>query len=242
MRDKPTPSAQEKYYDALWSKTKVVEPSAWALWETISQYVAGKSHILEIGPGNRPRVPISGSYFVDLSARAMQALKARNGHCAAASGEALPFVDEAFDLICALEIVEHVPDDTSLLLEIGRVLKAEGRFVFSVPLHMAFWTRHDELAGHMRRYDPSALESLLPLFGLSIEEYCTTPSPRNTWYRNATALVASKFWGLAVMLESRMAIPAYSWIDRRRGITWQRGDFAQRTSGANNAIIVCRKG
>ena len=241
MNDKVTASAQGEYYDDLWSRTKVVEPSAWALWETISGYAAGKSHILEIGAGNRPRLPISGSYFVDLSARAMQALRERNGHCAAASGEALPFVDEAFDLICALEIVEHVPDDRSLLREIGRVLKPGGRFLFSVPLHMAYWTRHDVLAGHIRRYDPSALESLLPLYGLSIEEYCNTSSPRNIWYRNATALLASKFWDLGVMLESRLAIPAYSWLDRRRGITWQRGNFVERTSGANNVIIVCRK-
>ncbi|HJX38764.1 MAG TPA: class I SAM-dependent methyltransferase [Anaerolineae bacterium] len=234
-------TAQEQYYDALWSKTRVVEPSAWALWKTISGYVAGKSRILEIGAGNRPRVPISGSYFVDLSASAMQALRGRNGHCAAASGEALPFADEAFDLICALEIVEHVPDDTALLQEIGRVLKAGERFLFSVPLHMAFWTRHDVLAGHVRRYDPAALELLLPQYGLPIEKYCITSSPRNVWYRNATALLAARFWSLGVMLESRMALPAYCWLDRRRGMKWRQGSFAEQSRGANNVIIVTRK-
>jgi SAM-dependent methyltransferase len=234
-------SQQERYYNALWSRSKVVEPTAWALWETITGCISSESHVLEIGAGNRPRVPVPGSYFVDLSATAMQALKARKGHCAAASAEALPFAKGSFDLICAFEIVEHVPDDRSLLQEIARVLKDGERFLFSVPLHMAFWTRHDILAGHVRRYDPAALESLLAEHGLPIEEYCVTLSPRNRKYRNATALLASRFWRLGVALESRIALPAYCWLDRRRGMTWRQGSFAEHAERANNVIIACNR-
>ena len=165
---------QERYYNALWSRSKVVDPSAWALWETINVYTAGKSRFLEIGAGSRPRIPISGSYFVDLSSRAMEALKRRNGYCAAGSADHLPFPDEAFDLICAFEIVEHVPDDRAVLQEISRVLKNGERLVLSVPLHMQYWSRYDELAGHVRRYDPAALESLLADFALPIEKYSIT--------------------------------------------------------------------
>ncbi len=232
---------QEQYYDAIWSRSKVVEPSAWALWETVSEYIAGKGHILEIGAGNRPRIPISGSYFVDLSARAMQALRERNGHCAAASAEALPFADEAFALVCAFEIVEHVPNDRTLLREIARVLRTGERFLFSVPLHMEFWTRHDVLAGHIRRYDPAALEPMLAEHGLPIEQYSITVSPHSSLCRNAGALLATKFWRLAVMLESRLALPVYCWLDRRRGISWQQKDFARHARRANNVVVVSRK-
>jgi SAM-dependent methyltransferase len=230
------------YYDALWSRSRVVEPSMWALWDTVSAYVAERTHFLEIGAGTRPRIPIGGSYFVDLSPKALEALRRREGRCTAGTAEALPFPEEIFDLICAFEIVEHVPNDRAVLQEISRVLKRGERFIFSVPLHMEYWTRHDELAGHVRRYHPGELESLLAEHGLSIEKYNITISPRNSLYRNASAYLASRFWHLGVALEARMALPIYTWIDRRRGIKWEEGSFVENTSRANNVIIVCRKG
>jgi SAM-dependent methyltransferase len=232
---------QGRHYDALWSRCKVVEPSAWALWDTIRSYTADGGHFLEIGAGNRPRIPIAGSYFLDLSCSGLAALREKRAHCMAGSAEALPFPDGCFDLICAFEIVEHVPDDRSLLFEIGRVLKNGERFVFSVPLHMEYWSGHDELAGHARRYDPSELESLLAEYGLPIEKYQVTFSPHSTWYRNASAFLASRFWKLGLAMEASVALPVYSWLDRRRGIRWNEGLFAERTRRANNVIMVCKK-
>lgn len=235
-------SEQRRYYDALWARSKVVEPSSWAMWYTIKLYTSRKTHFLEIGAGNRPRLPIAGSYFVDLSPRAMETLRQRDGRCLAGSAEALPFPDESFDLICAFEIVEHVPDDRAVLEETSRVLKIGERFIFSVPLHMEFWSNYDKLAGHVRRYDPVVLESLVDEHGFQIEKYNITISPGNPCCRNAAAYLASKFWRLGVALEERVALPIYTWIDRRRGIQWEEGRFPEDARGANNAIIVCRKG
>jgi SAM-dependent methyltransferase len=232
---------QAQYYDELWSSGKVVEPSVWAMWQIISTYTAGKTHFLEIGAGNRPRIPIVGSYFVDLSAKAMQALRERDGRCTVGSAEALPFPDERFDLICAFEIIEHVPDDKAVLKEISRVLREEERFIFSVPLHMEYWSKHDELAGHRCRYDPGSLESLLREYNLVIERYNVTFSPRSPCYRNITAYLATKFWRVGVALEGGLALPIYTWLDRRRGIKWEQGNFVEGTSRANNVIIVCKK-
>lgn len=235
-------SEQRRYYDALWARGKVVEPSSWAMWHTIRLYTARKTHFLEIGAGNRPRLPIAGSYFVDLSPRAMETLRQRDGRCLAGSAEALPFPDESFDLICAFEIVEHVPDDRAVLEETSRVLKIGERFIFSVPLHMEFWSNYDKLAGHVRRYDPVVLESLVDEHGFQIEKYNITISPGSPCCRNVGAYLASKFWRLGVALEERVALPIYTWIDRRRGIQWEEGRFPEDARGANNAIIVCRKG
>jgi SAM-dependent methyltransferase len=234
-------SDQRRYYDELWSKTKVVKPQAWAIWKTISSYAAGSRSLLEIGAGNRPRVPIAGSYFVDLSPAAMQALRVRAGRCTVAHAQSLPFHNEQFDLVCAFEIVEHVPDDRALLQEISRVLRPGGRFIFSVPLHMRYWSRHDQLAGHVRRYHPGALESLLADNELALDQYNVTLSPRNRLYRNATGYLASKFWRWGVALERSLALPIYTWLDRRRGIRWETGDFPQNTSKANNVILLCSK-
>ena len=45
----------------------------------------------------------------------------------------LPFRPEAFDAIKATEILEHVPDPAAALRECGRVLRAGGHLVITVP-------------------------------------------------------------------------------------------------------------
>lgn len=45
-------------------------------------------------------------------------------------GEALPFVTNAFDLVCCCDVLEHVPDYTLVVREIARVLKPGGIFFY----------------------------------------------------------------------------------------------------------------
>ncbi|MDP8228504.1 MAG: class I SAM-dependent methyltransferase [Candidatus Electryoneaceae bacterium] len=45
----------------------------------------------------------------------------------------LPFQSDSFDHIMAYEVLEHLPDDRKAVAEIGRVLREDGLFIFSVP-------------------------------------------------------------------------------------------------------------
>lgn len=47
--------------------------------------------------------------------------------------ENLCFKDSSFDLILALEIIEHIPDPQKLMSEIKRLLKSEGFLILSTP-------------------------------------------------------------------------------------------------------------
>lgn len=47
-----------------------------------------------------------------------------------ASAEALPFPDETFDVVCAMDLLEHVEDPALVIAEAGRVLKKNGLFFF----------------------------------------------------------------------------------------------------------------
>lgn len=49
------------------------------------------------------------------------------------SAESLPFANESFATVMANCAIEHVPNIDSLLDETSRVLRADGRFIFSVP-------------------------------------------------------------------------------------------------------------
>jgi len=58
-----------------------------------------------------------------------------------------------FDTIIFLEVLEHQRYDLDFLKEIKKNLKNDGYILFSVPAHSKYWSYHDEISGHFRRYD-----------------------------------------------------------------------------------------
>ena len=56
-----------------------------------------------------------------------------NVHYAQASALSLPFRDQAFDLITAFEVIEHLSDSKPMLAEARRVLRPGGLFLVSTP-------------------------------------------------------------------------------------------------------------
>ena len=112
---------------------------------------------LEVAPGLRPRLPLEGTQFVDISAPALMKLRERGAQVVLGQISSLPFADGAFDLVCALDVIEHVSDDQVALAELSRVTMQGGTLVISAPLHPSRWTAFDDFVGHKRRYDPSDL-------------------------------------------------------------------------------------
>lgn len=50
-------------------------------------------------------------------------------------GDTMPFPDHFFSTVISNSVLEHIPDVQSVLNEIGRVLKVDGRLVITVPSH-----------------------------------------------------------------------------------------------------------
>jgi SAM-dependent methyltransferase len=95
----------------------------------------------------------------------------------------LPFRSGVFDLVAAPDYLEHVKDDISLLKEIGRVLKPDGRLVAIVPRSGSFLLLHKlrpalglklEFYGHQREgYTLSELSDKLRVAGLHVTGHRT---------------------------------------------------------------------
>jgi len=162
--------ANRAFYDPLWRDAQLVSPERFNTWPLVSELVAQSTRRLEVAPGLRPRLPIAGTQFVDISEPALARLGEKGGHTTLAPIGSLPFPDGSFDLVCALDIVEHVDDDEGALSELARVACAGATLLMSVPLHPSQWTAFDDFVGHRRRYEPQHLQSKLAEHGFTIEQ------------------------------------------------------------------------
>ena len=160
--------ANRSFYDALWADARLVQPERFNTWPLVSGLVAQSQRRLEVAPGLRPRLPIVGTHLVDISTPALARLRKSGGDVAMGLVTALPFPDSAFDLVCALDIVEHVDDVDGALSELSRVAMPGGALLLSTPLHPSRWSAFDEFVGHRRRYEPERLLDKLAGHGFSV--------------------------------------------------------------------------
>jgi SAM-dependent methyltransferase len=72
-----------------------------------------------------------------------------------------------FDLVCALEVLEHIEDDRGALAGWVRHLRPGGTLIVSVPQGRDRYSEGDARLGHFRRYDPQELEGKLGDSGLT---------------------------------------------------------------------------
>lgn len=64
----------------------------------------------------------------------------------------LPFEDNYFDGVLAMDVLEHLRNEQEVLTEIKRVLKKDGHLFVTVPAYMFLWGKQDEVSQHFRRY------------------------------------------------------------------------------------------
>ena len=74
----------------------------------------------------------------------------------------------SYDLITAIDVIEHIGDDQVALAKINRLLRSGGMLLLSTPHSMRYWTRMDETGGHYRRYSKVELRTKLQQAGFNI--------------------------------------------------------------------------
>jgi SAM-dependent methyltransferase len=106
---------------------------------------------------------------LDLEGRALELSRERGARSLVqASAEALPFVDDCFDAVLALDILEHLDDDLAGTSEIARVLRPGAQLVVFAPAYRWLWGPQDDVSHHRRRYTPRSLASVIEKAGFRI--------------------------------------------------------------------------
>jgi SAM-dependent methyltransferase len=135
--------------------------------------VGGQWAVLDAGcgPGNMldrlsSRGTVTGS---DLSLPALSFCRSRGYQRLMLSRlDALPLKEQDFDLVTAIDVLEHIPDDAAGLREIHRVLRPGGTVVLTVPAFQVLWGDHDDIYGHYRRYRVSQVAALMAATGFEV--------------------------------------------------------------------------
>jgi dolichyl-phosphate beta-glucosyltransferase len=96
---------------------------------------------------------------------AAQASRVHGLATARASVHEVPLADRAAEVVCLLDVIEHLHDPVVALHEAGRVLAPGGRLVVNVPAHQWLWSAADEQLGHVRRYTRRSLRADLAAAG-----------------------------------------------------------------------------
>jgi SAM-dependent methyltransferase len=90
----------------------------------------------------------------------------------------------SFDGIFALNVVEHIEDDTLALANAKKLLKRGGRLVILVPAYQFLYNNFDRALEHYRRYTEGSLQKVFTANNLPIEhsQYFNVAAIAGWWF------------------------------------------------------------
>lgn len=161
----------EKHY--WWHKGKLSLVS-----ELHSMYFPAdkKLRILEIGCGTGEVLNLLSSFGdvtgMDISEEAVQASQDRGFDVIQGDVNTMDLSshEDTYDLVLALDVLEHIRDDMETLRRVRKMLKPGGHFFVTVPAYKFLWSNHDEALHHARRYHSVEIRQKLKDTGYELKK------------------------------------------------------------------------
>lgn len=134
-----------------------------------------EARILEVGCGTGHNLPMLARFgkvdAIEVDAEARAFAEKRTGR--AISSAPLPTLHGIarghYDLVAALDVVEHIDDDRAAIAALAACLKPGGKLLLTVPAHQWMWSAHDVLNHHKRRYSKRGLARLIESSPLKLQ-------------------------------------------------------------------------
>lgn len=133
-----------------------------------------QARILEIGCGTGGNLAMLSAFgqvdAMEYDVYAREIAADLSGLPIAAGGlpEPVPFGNGQFDLVCLLDVLEHIADDAAALGRVRQLLRPGGRILVTVPAYGWLWSSHDTAHHHYRRYTAEGLRRLAAATGLKV--------------------------------------------------------------------------
>ena len=82
----------------------------------------------------------------------------------------IDYAPASFDLIVALDVIEHIEADRESVQALAQLLRPGARLMITVPAYGWLWSFHDDRHHHKRRYTRSTARRLVEEAGLVVEK------------------------------------------------------------------------
>lgn len=125
--------------------------------ETVMELGCGTGFVLAAIAGMKPWRRVVGSELHPAGLGIARARLGDRAEFAQLDARAIP-ASEAFDVIGAFDVLEHIADDAAVLAAMYGAVRAGGGILLAVPQHPWLWSADDEAAMHVRRYRRGELE------------------------------------------------------------------------------------
>jgi SAM-dependent methyltransferase len=131
-----------------------------------------ESRILEVGCGTGANIAMLRNFGSvaavepDLFARDHARAAMKIEVAAGSLPDDLPYADRKFDVICLLDVLEHVERDEEALCNLRERLAPKGFLIITVPAYQWLYSSHDVQHHHYRRYTSRRLRAIAKAAGL----------------------------------------------------------------------------
>lgn len=145
-----------------------------ALLGILDQWVPGKTlRVLDVGCGAGNMIHHLSRYGevigIDNNPIPLKIARQRGYKVRLADAEDMPFDDGSFEMVTALDVIEHCDDDVKILEECYRVCTLGGLTAVTVPAFQSLWSNNDVINDHKRRYSASDLRAKMTDLGFVIK-------------------------------------------------------------------------
>jgi len=178
---------------------------------------ASNLSILDVGCGTGATLKtiddLGAATGIDRSPEALRYCRVRHlRRLALATAEALPVASDSVDVVLALDLLEHIPDDGAAAREFVRVLRSGGLLLVTVPACPELWSEHDQALDHIRRYRAARLRRILSQAGFRID--------RLSHLITALLIPIAALRLIQRMLPTRKSVPQTAFIIPPKPINW----------------------